>query len=75
MDAFEKLKKLQQDAKQLRYSHEKRPRQYADEICQLRAKEDRRAALERVPEDLREPTRKHVEIFFAKMRMLKNKTP
>ncbi len=43
---------------------ETRPRQYAAQILALKTKEERRAALARVPEHLQALTRKHVEIAF-----------
>ncbi|MNO67640.1 hypothetical protein D3C76_584480 [compost metagenome] len=41
-----------------------RPRAYARHIVGLETKEERRAALQQVPEHLRELTRKHVEIAW-----------
>ncbi len=43
---------------------EPRPREYARQIVALRTIEERRAALERVPEHLRELVRTHVEIAW-----------
>lgn len=45
---------------------EKRPRHYAAAIVRLTSKEERRAALEKVPEHLRDATRQHVMDAFAK---------
>lgn len=46
-----------------------RPRQYAAQIINLPTREERKAALERVPEEWREMTRKHVEIAFERRAM------
>jgi hypothetical protein len=48
---------------------ELRPRHYAAEICALKTKEERRAALDQVPAIWRAMTRDHVESYFA-MRIL-----
>lgn len=50
--------------------NEKRPRQYAAEIMALRGPQERREALERVPEIWRPLTKKHVEIGFDRKRAL-----
>ena len=47
---------------------EKRPRHFAEEILQLKTKEERRAALEQVPEEMRGLVRAHVEAAFEKMK-------
>ncbi|OPD66696.1 hypothetical protein AO878_29075 [Pseudomonas aeruginosa] len=47
-----------------RLADEPRPREYARQIVALRTIEERRAALERVPEHLRELVRTHVEIAW-----------
>lgn len=44
---------------------EKRPRQYATEICKLRSREARLAALDDVPPELVAMVRCHVESHFA----------
>lgn len=44
---------------------EKRPRHYAAEIIALPTAEERRAALEKVPELWRDTTRIHVINYFA----------
>lgn len=41
-----------------------RPRQYAAQIVALKSNDERRAALEQVPEHLREPVRTQVEIAW-----------
>lgn len=43
---------------------ETRPRQYARQILGMKDKEERQAALARVPEHLQALTRKHVEIAW-----------
>ena len=43
---------------------EKRPRHYAAEILKLKTKEERRAALDSVPEHLRDLVRKHVQAAY-----------
>lgn len=40
------------------------PRQYASQILAMKNKEERQAALSRVPEHLQALTRKHVEIAW-----------
>lgn len=52
--------------------NERRPRQYAAEIIALRTKEERAAALARVPEHLRELTRRHVETEFDRRKYAHN---
>lgn len=49
---------------------EKRPRQYASEIIAL-PKEERRAALDKVPDDLRPWVEFYVRDWWAKKRMAK----
>ena len=46
-------------------SMDKRPRHYAAEICALATPSERRAALQKVPEEWREITRKHVVNTFS----------
>lgn len=43
----------------------KRPREYAAEILELKTREERRQALEKVPENVREMVRKHVQAFWT----------
>ncbi len=45
------------------------PRQYAAEIINEPSRDKRREMLERVPEEYRELTRKHVEIAFERRAM------
>jgi hypothetical protein len=45
---------------------ERRPRQYASEIMQLRKLEDRRAALGAVPEHLQDMVKDHLTLAFAR---------
>ena len=49
------------------YRQEKRPRQWAHEICQLPTREERRAHLNKVPEHLRAMVETHVRNAFGKM--------
>ena len=53
MDALNKLKQLEAYAKQRKYSHPLRPRQRAAALLTLKSREERQAALERVPEKWR----------------------
>ena len=46
------------------------PRHYAQYIMGLKTKDERRAALDRVPEHFRELTRKHVEIEFERRKYI-----
>ena len=46
----------------------KRPRHYAEEILQLKTREERLAALQNVPEDMRGAVRLHVEATFEKLK-------
>lgn len=48
--------------------HEKRPRHFAEEILQLKTREERLAALEQVPEGMRGMVKTHVEITFEKLK-------
>lgn len=43
----------------------KRPRQYADEICQEDSIDQRRIMLDKVPEEFKEMVRCHVHNHFA----------
>ena len=45
-------------------NNEKRPRHYIAEIMAMKTKEERKAALDRVPEDYREWVRTSVVNFF-----------
>ena len=47
---------------------EKKARHYAEEILQLKTREERLAALENVPEGMRGAVRLHVEATFEKMK-------
>ena len=47
---------------------EKKARHYAEEILQLKTREERLAALGNVPEDMRGAVRLHVEATFEKMK-------
>jgi hypothetical protein len=44
---------------------EKMPRHYADEIALMKTKEERIAALEKVPDEWKSLVKKNVEIAFA----------
>jgi len=44
---------------------EKRPRQYAHEITKMKTADERKAALAKVPEHLRELVKTHVEITWS----------
>ncbi len=48
----------------------KRPRQFARDILAMPDRDDRRAALERVPKIYRDLVRKHVEIAYNQKRFL-----
>lgn len=43
----------------------KRPREYAAEIVELNNREERRRALVKVPAELQEMVKTHVQIFWA----------
>ena len=47
------------------------PRQYASQIIALHTKEERRAALEKVPEEWRPFVKSHVEIAYDRRRARK----
>ena len=47
---------------------DKKARHYAEEILQLKTREERLAALENVPEDMRGAVRLHVEATFEKLK-------
>ena len=61
--ALEKLSKLRADLPFVK--KEKPPRTYADEILELKTKEERREALEKVPEDIRQLVKFYVFNHFA----------
>jgi hypothetical protein len=65
-EALDKLEKLKSDFPGLR--KEKRPRQYAQEIIVMTTKEQRRAALEQVPEQFRDWVKFYVIDHFNKRR-------
>ncbi len=48
--------------------HEKRPRHFAEEILQLKTREERLTALEQVPEGMRGMVKTHVEATFEKLK-------
>lgn len=52
---------------------DKRPRDYAMDICAMRSREDRRAALQAVPEHLRAITQHHVQAHFDKKRLARGR--
>ena len=62
--ALEKLTKLRIDLQSI--ERPKQPRHYSDEILLLKTKEERREALEKVPEDMRSIVRFYVHDYFAK---------
>jgi hypothetical protein len=45
---------------------EKRPRHYMEEIVKLKSREEREAALEKVPEEYRAMVKTHVEVHFLR---------
>lgn len=49
--------------------NEKRPREYAFEIYELKTKKERVEALKNVPEHFRDLVKKHVEAMFMKRSM------
>lgn len=63
-DLLDKVKRLQESAKAR--SGKKRPRHYAEEIMQLKTKDERKAALELVPEEIRHIVKFYVASAFAK---------
>jgi hypothetical protein len=58
-EALEKLNKLKNDMPSL-----KRPRHYAEHICNLKTREERAKALAEVPEEFMSMVKSHVETFF-----------
>ena len=60
---IDKLKAIQ-----ARQSKPKRPRHWAEEILQLKTREERKAALEQVPEDMRGMVEAHVKATFEKLK-------
>lgn len=67
MDLLTKVKALEQAYKS-RNGKEDRPRHYADRIMKLKTKEERKAALEQVPEEYRKLVETHVRNAFEKRR-------
>ena len=63
MNTIDKLKAMHS-----KYGKAKRPRHWAEEILQLKTREERLAALQNVPEDLRGAVRLHVEATFEKLK-------
>jgi len=51
----------------------KRPREYAAEITVLKTRDERVAALAKVPEDARGITRRYVEIHFERKKIARNR--
>ena len=66
MNTIDKLKAIQ-----ARQSNPKRPRHYAEEILQLKTREERLAALEQVPEGMRGMVKTHVEATFEKLKYMR----
>ena len=52
-------------------SFPKRPRQYAAEIVLMKTRKERRDALAKVPEDCRDTTKLHVQIYFDRKKIAK----
>jgi len=48
-----------------------RPRQYAQQIIKLTSREERRAALEKVPAHLRDMVKTHVEVAYEQLRRIR----
>ena len=63
MNTIDKLKSMQS-----MYGKAKRPRHYSEEILQLKTREERLAALQNVPEDMRGAVKLHVEATFEKLK-------
>lgn len=53
---------------------QKRPREYAFEIARLTHIDDRRAALEQVPEEWRDLVKTHLKIIWDRKNWAKRKT-
>ena len=53
--------------------NERRPRQYAAEIIAMRTAEERAAALDQVPEELRDWVRDLVEDYFWRRRIMRRR--
>lgn len=64
MTALAKLHKLMSEINLIPKA--KQPRHYADEILKLKTKEERKAALEQVPEEMRQTVKFYVHDHFAK---------
>jgi hypothetical protein len=62
-EKIENLRKAYEERKSGK-STEKRPRHYAQEIVKLKSREERKAALEKVPEEYRAMVKVHVETYF-----------
>ncbi len=62
--ALEKLTQLRTDM--LTFEKPKPARKYMDEILLLKTKEERKAALDQVPEDIRHIVKFYVADYFAK---------
>ncbi len=65
MDLLTKVKALEQAYKS-RDKKEDRPRHYAERIMTLKTKEERKAALEQVPEEYRKLVETHVRNAFMR---------
>lgn len=65
MDLLTKVKALEQSSKAMN-AREDRPRHHAERIMQLKTKDERRAALMLVPEDVRHFVKFYVESEYAK---------
>ena len=60
MNTIDKLK--------VHYGKAKRPRHFAEEILQLKTREERLAALQNVPDGMRGLVQSHVEAAFEKLK-------
>ena len=68
MNTIDKLKAMRS-----KYGKAKRPRHYAEEILQLKSREERLAALQNVPDGMRGMVKTHVEATFEKLKCRRQK--
>lgn len=67
MDLLTRVKELEsKNVRDKLRPQDKRPRHYAEEILLLKTKEERKIALEQVPEEHRKATEQHVLVAFLR---------
>ena len=65
-DLTEKVENLRKLAQERKSDIQKRPRHYAEEIVKLKSREERKSALEKIPDEFKAMVKTHVEVYFLR---------